>query len=264
MGKKVGVSREEKELSYYRLFEQPLAPIPMEKLEILEKGPSDIPAVPFEKRNLFLRGQDEEYCQIGYGIAPDGTGFVCNRTYMPGVTGEMLDWWFPWHSVGSDLRYKIWDPEDHYFARADRADYVCDPAVPMNQKTWGVNHYIMEDVGPGPDFLKLCFKSPKDFGYDPTLVGTQSCQSLVCAIGEGGCPAAMTHKWVPYRDGVLFVSRFWIGFGLVDGVYQKVLPEGVVLPDFVPKGLFAHNIKEFSNLAAILPDVYKECGKMPL
>ena len=35
---------------------------------------------------------------------------------MPGVTSEMLDWWFPWHSVGSDLRYKIWDPEDHYFA----------------------------------------------------------------------------------------------------------------------------------------------------
>lgn len=264
MGKKVGVSREEKELSYYRLFEQPLAPIPMEKLEILEKGPSEIPAVPFEKRNLFLSGQDGEYCQIGYGIALDGTGFVCNRTYMPGVTGEMLDWWFPWHSVGSDLRYKIWDPEDHYVARADRVDYVCDPAVPMNQKTWGVNHYIMEDVGPGPDFLKLCFKSPKDFGYDPTLVGTQSCQSLVCAIGEGGCPAAMTHKWVPYRDGVLFVSRFWIGFGLIDGVYRKILPEGVQLPDFVPKGLFAHNIKEFSNLAAILPDVYKECGKMPL
>mgnify|MGYP006964173643 CR=1 FL=1 len=53
---------------------------------------------------------------------------------MPGVTGEMLDWWFPWHSVGSDLRYKIWDPEDHYFARAYPASYVVDPNVPMNQK----------------------------------------------------------------------------------------------------------------------------------
>ena len=153
MAKKVGVSQEEKALPYYRFFVQLLAPIPAEKLAILENGPSEIPAVPFEERNLFLSGKDGEYCQIGYGIAEDGTGFVCNQTYMPGVTGEMLDWWFPWHSVGSDLRYKIWDPEDHYFARADRADYVCDPAVPMNQKTWGVNHYIMEDVGPGPDFL---------------------------------------------------------------------------------------------------------------
>ena len=56
----------------------------------------------------------------------------------------MLDWWFPWHSVGSDLRYKIWDPEEHCFARADRVDYVCDPEAPMNQKTWGVSHYIIE------------------------------------------------------------------------------------------------------------------------
>ena len=89
---------------------------------------------------------------------------MISATYMPKVTVEMLDWWFPWHSVGSDLRYKIWDPEDHYFARADRVDYVCDPNVPMREKTWGVSHYIMEDVGPGPEFLKLNFKRPKDFG----------------------------------------------------------------------------------------------------
>ena len=93
---------------------------------------------------------------------------------MPGVTGEMLDWWFPWHSVGSDLRYKIWDPEDHYFARAYPASYVVDPNVPMNQKTWGVDHYIMEDVGPGPEFLKLCFKRPADFGYDESIIGTEN------------------------------------------------------------------------------------------
>ena len=171
--KKVGVSREEKQLPYYKYFEQDLAPVPEEKLAVLEAGPQkEKKAVPFEQKDLFLAGKDDDYCQIGYGVMDDGTGFVSNTTYMPGVAGEMLDWWFPWHSVGSDLRYKIWDPEDHYFARADRADYVCDPSVPMNQKTWGVNHYIMEDVGPGPDFLKLCFKSPADLGYDPAFVGT--------------------------------------------------------------------------------------------
>lgn len=124
MGKKVGVSQEEKNLSYYKYFEKDLAPIPAEKLAILEGGPAAPETlIPFDKKQLFLEGKDEEagYCQIGYGILPDGTAEVANTTYMPGVTGEMLDWWFPWHSVGSDLRYKIWDPEDHYFARADRA-----------------------------------------------------------------------------------------------------------------------------------------------
>lgn len=156
------------------------------------------------------------------------------------------------------MRYKIWDPEDHYFARANDAAYVCDPSVPMNEKTWGVDHYIMEDVGPGPEFLKLCFKNPKEYGYDTSVIGSDVCQSLVCAIGESGCPAAMTHKWYPCKDGVMFCSRFWIGYGVVDGKMVKILPEGVRIPDIMPKGLFAHNIKEFTNLASILPEVYEE------
>ena len=258
--KKVGVSREEKQLPYYKYFEQDLAPVPEEKLAILKAGPQkEKKAVPFEQKDLFLAGKDDDYCQVGYGIMDDRTGFVCNTTYMQGVTGEMLDWWFPWHSVGSDLRYKIWDPEDHYFARADRADYVCDPAVPMNQKTWGVNHYIMEDVGPGPEFLKLCFKKPSDFGYDPSIIGSEKCQSMVCAIGESSCAAAMTHKWYPYKDGVMFCSRFWIGYVLKeDGSIVKAIPDGVSIPPFVPQGLYAHNIKEFTNLASILPTLYEE------
>lgn len=256
--KKVGVCSEEKELSYYRFFEQDLAKIPQEKLDILKQGPSKIKMVPFEEKNLYLSGKDNDFCQVGYGIMEDGTGFVCNTTYMPGVTSEMLDWWFPWHSVGSDLRYKIWDPEDHYFARADRVDYVCNPEVPMNQKTWGVSHYIMEDVGPGPEFLKLNFKRPKDFGYYESIIGTESCSSMVCAIGESSCAAAMTHKWYPYKEGVMFCSRFWIGMGVVNGKIVKTLPDGVSIPESVPKGLFGHNIKEFSNLASILPEVYKE------
>lgn len=87
---------------------------------------------------------------------------------------------------------------------------------------------------------------------------------MVCAIGEGGCPAAMTHKWYPYKDGIMLCSRFWIGFALTDGKYVKCIPDGVTIPDFVPKGLFAHNIKEFSNLAAILPKLWKEFGSQPL
>lgn len=259
-GVKVGVSEEEKKLSYYKYYEQDLAPVLAEKIAILQGGPiAPEKCIPFDERNKFLKGEDDEYANIGFGVAADGTALVCNTTYMPGVTGEMLDWWFPWHSVGSDLRYKIWDPEDHYFARAYPASYVVDPNVPMNQKTWGVDHYIMEDVGPGPEFLKLCFKRPADFGYDESIIGTEKCESLVCAIGESSCAAAMTHKWHPYKDGVLFESRFWIGYRIdEEGNIVKAIPEGVSIPPFVPQGLFAHNIKEFTNLAAILPTLYAE------
>lgn len=255
LGKKVGVSKEEKALPYYPLFERNMVQAPAEKMALIGI-PSPVPAVPFEERNRFLQGTDREYCQIGYGVAEDGIGFVCNETYMPGVTSEMMDWWFPWHSVGSDLRYKIWDPEDHYFARANNAAYVCNPAVPVSQKTWNVDHYIMEDIGNGPSFLRLQFKRPRDFGYDESIIGTKSCESLVCAIGAGDCGAAMTHKWIPCQSGILFSSRFWIGYALREGRIVKALPEGASVPLEVPCGLFAHNIKEFTNLASILPEVY--------
>ena len=256
-GKKVGVTLEEKNLSYYKFFERELAKIPEEKIALLE-NPSKIPAVSFAEKNLYLEGKDENFCHIGYGNLEDGTGFVANETFMPNVKGEMLDWWFAWHSVGSDLRYKIWDNEDHYFARADKVDYVCDEKIPVNQKTWGVNHYILEDIGNGPSFLKLCFKRPADYGYDEKIIGSKFCESLVCGIGAGECAAAMTHKWYQVEGGVMFCSRFWIGFAEVDGKIIKTLPEGAKIPVEVSRGLYAHNIKEFSNLAAILPEVYAE------
>ena len=55
----------------------------------------------------------------------------------------------------------------------------------------------------------------------------------------------------------MFCSRFWIGFRMENGEIVKAIPDGVKIPEIVPKGLFAHNIKEFTNLAAILPEVYQ-------
>jgi len=257
IGRKVGVSREERALPYFKFFERDMAKVPDEKLALLENA-SAVEAVPFTERNLFLRGADENFCQVGYGVAHDGTGFVCNETFMPNVTGEMLDWWFPWHSVGADLRYKIWDAEDHYFARADNAAYVCDPSVPVNQKTWNVNHYVLEDVGGGASLVKIQFKRPRDFGLDESIIGGAKCQSLVAGIGDGECAAAMIHKWYPCDGGSILCSRFWIGYAWRDGEIVRALPEGVKIPVEVTRGLFAHNIKEFTNLAAILPEVYAD------
>lgn len=61
-------------------------------------------------------------------------------------------------------------------------------------RTWNVSHYAMEDIGFGPSLLVLHFKRPKDFGYDEATIGTEKYAGLVCAIGEGDCPAAITHK----------------------------------------------------------------------
>ncbi len=251
------ITDSERQLSYAKYWDRDLAPIPEDKLAIAA-GPACEPAkaLRIEDRNEFISGKDAGI-EAGFCVFEDGTGFVANATFMPGVTPEMFDWWFGWHSV-EDLRYKIWDKEDHYYARADKRDYVMDKNVPNARKTWGVNHDILEDIGFGPEKINLCFKCPSDLGYDLSKVGTKDCAAMVCAVGEGSAPAIMTHICQEAEGGIVFRSRFWMGYGLIDGKLVKLIPEGVKIPEAVPRALFAHNIKEYSHLASILPEIYKE------
>ena len=53
-------------------------------------------------------------------------------------------------------------------------------------------------------------------------------------------------------------SRFWIGWHVIDGKPVKMIPDGVKMPLAGVKSLLMHNIKEFTHLAAILPEVYAE------
>lgn len=254
----VALTPEAKTLPYVKYFYQDLAPIAPEKLAVWQ-GPMADPALatPLESRNDFLRGNVK--LEVGFTVAPNGTGFVANRTFMPGVTPEMFYWWFAWHCVGPDLRYQLWDHDDHYQARAMDPDYVLDPSVPLEQKTWGVTHDIIEDIGLGVDPLKLTFFKPSDLGYDMSLIGTDACAGLVCAVGVSGSPAVMTHKVVPGEGGVTLCSHFWMGYGLgEDGQLVKVVPDGASVPEAFPRALFGHCIKEFTNLAAILPKIYAE------
>ena len=50
-----------------------------------------------------------------------------------------------------------------------------------------------------------------------------------------------------------------MGYGMDDqGNLVKLLPEGVSVPEMGPRALFGHNIKEFTNLASLLPELYAE------
>lgn len=249
---------EERKLPYYQYFERDLAPIPREKLDIW-RGPMADPALatPIGERNEFLKGNVK--LEAGFTVAPDGTGFVANSTFMPGVTAEQFYWWFAWHCVGPDLRYMIWDKEDHYYARAVETGYVLDPAVPFSEKTWGVSHQILEDIGLGAEELLLRFCKPSELGYDMSLLGSEHCTAMVCAVGRSSTPAVMTHKVIETEGGVWFKSHFWMGYGLDEaGRLIKLVPEGASVPEAAPRALFGHNIKEFTNLAAILPQLYAE------
>lgn len=254
----VELTEEEKKLKYVKYFYKNLALIPETKLKIAQGNllPYDL-ILNIENKNDFLKSSMNDN-EIGFGIAKNGTGYVSNKTFMKNVTTEMMDWWFAWHCIGSDLRYKIWDKDDHYYARADKVEYILDKTIPISEKTWGVTHQILEDIGFGPSKLTLAFKKPSDFGYDLKLLKTKYCNSMVCAIGIGDVPAFMTHKYYEVEDGLMFESKFWLGYGYENGKLIKILPDDVKIPEIAVRNLFSHNIKEYSNLGEILPHIYAE------
>ena len=217
---------EERALSYAKYYDLPITPIPPEKLAVLQAGPIDPKlALPIERRNdLFNPGYLD--CEVGWCVMENGTGYLANLTPMPGVTPEMFNWWFAWHGL-EDMRYRIWDPEDHFYARQQNPDRIKDPGVPMREKNWGTVHFVLEDIGPGPDELVLNFQYPHVLGYDEDKVGTPACAAMQCANGHGPVPgqgvaAIMTHMVREIEGGVELRSRFWIGYGLVNGQVVKI------------------------------------------
>ena len=86
--------------------------------------------------------------EVGYCITPEGAPYVAMLTKMPGVTAEMFDWWFAWHPL-EHLRYKIWDPDDHFGVELSEKDRkrLLDESIPVRERNWGCTHYTNEQVG---------------------------------------------------------------------------------------------------------------------
>ncbi len=257
---RVPITEEQKKLSYAKYYYEDIVGAPQTSLELVEKGPiAPELALPIEQRNrLFEPGYLDT--EIGYCVMPDGTGFVANLTKMPGVTGEMFDWWFAWHGLG-ELRYTIWDPEDHYSAKSlNPAIGRCDK-LSLKERYWNTTHLIREDIGGGPGDLSASFRQPGDLGFDESKIGTPACETIVTSLAgpiDGAESEVMCHFVRKTEEGVELRTRFWMGWTIVNGRAVKTLPDGVSLPLQAPELLLRHNMKEFHQLAHILPRVYAE------
>lgn len=265
--KKVPLKEGAEQRSYYKYYLRDMAEIPKEKQEFLKnpRGRAE-DALKIEDRNkLFDPGYlpDEK----GYFMLENGTGVVSNNTFFKGSKGEMLQWWFAWHGI-DPLRYAIWDPYDHYDLEINdeaRAK-MTDPYVSIADKCYDVDHLVTESLVMGTEPMKLLigFRNPASMGYDTSKIFTDACSFLVCAnvlilVDENTkIPVVMTHMARDIEGGCELRSRFWMGYQIIDGKAQKMIPDGMVFPEPVVAELLGHNFAEFTNLAAILPEVYSE------
>nr|WP_320133579.1 hydrolase [uncultured Holophaga sp.] len=209
--------------------------------------------------------------EIGWCNLPDGAGFIANKSVYPGVTAEMIDWWFAWHPL-EDLRYRIWYPPQHggIHLSPEGRKRILDDRIPMAERNWGVVHHVTENCDCGMENITISFKSPQDYGFDmsrfkqpyvATFAGGQGWAVAVNKTDESiTAPAMMCHIFRDTAEGLEHRTRFWLGYRLSNGVPECTLPPGVAVPQAAVQGLARHNVKEFTRFKHFLPRIYAEFG----
>jgi hypothetical protein len=249
---------------YARYFDQPMTPAPREIYDFLARGPiNPADALPFARRNDILKGGYLP-AERGWCVMPDGSAFVAGLTKMPGVTAEMIAWWFAWHGL-EDLRYMIWDPDDHYGIHVKKEDLErrLNYMLSLTERNWGTTDVVNEDIGDGAVELSIAFMSPADFGYDMELFKKE--KVLVAVNAASGSPVfgdkpviSFSHVARAIPGGIELRSRFWLGWTVIDRKPYRAAEVPTQVFEKIARGLVYHCPKEYHNLAAILPAVFAE------
>lgn len=259
------LTKEEEKKAYAKYFYKPIVNPNPELINILKQGPMDSSnaLMPEKIEHLLEDGYDE--VETGYCILPNGTAYVAVNNKFPGVTLDMINWWFAWHAL-EDLRYMLWFRKGHYCISVSDEDRkkILSPDTSVLEKFQGITHNVIEDTGNGPEDIQISFLKPEDLGIDRKELEDKKI-SIVCANGlsqarAGGpkAPAIMIHLFREVPGGIESRSRFWMGYHIIDKKPCKLLPDEIKIPIQAPMGLAFHNVEEYSNLADVLPSLYEE------
>lgn len=247
------ITEEDQRKSYYKYYLRDMtapAPEAYEKAAAARLTPEEVLS-PHEVDRLLEAGPIPG--EMGYCALPDGTAYMANRMFLPGVTPEMFDWWFAWHGLDT-LRYKIWDKEDHLYAQTRNVEQTTDPNLSWRERIWHTRHDITEAFGPVPKDVVVPFIPPWEMGFDREKL--EQFPGTVVAMAAEDVRTTSCHVVRAVEGGSELRSRFWFGWCLKDGKIVRF--DEPPLPEQVPKGLLLHNIKEFTNLASFLPEIFAE------
>jgi len=259
------LSEEEKGKPYAKYFYKELAEVPAEDLDRVNAGPVDPAAATTvqDRSDLMQPGYLE--VETGYTVMPDGSGFAATLVRMPGVTPEMLDWWFNWHPL-EGLRYAMWCPVAHTDISAKNpAQHLDSSGVPLQERNYGSTHYPVEGFNlEGKQRVAIEFFSPQDFGLDMTMFKEPEISRAYCAnvvLDLLKTPFnTFFHAVREVEGGVEYRSHYWIGYTMKNGSPKRVKrPMPFKMRDLARNNCL-HSLTEYNNLASFLPQLYEEMG----
>jgi hypothetical protein len=204
----------------------------------------------------------------GFTRLENGQVFVAALTKMPGVTSEMIDWWFGWHYMESQ-RYKLWHPRAHVLNGAKRM-IGDDPGLSDREKYLHNPNYISEYVGAALLNIEIAFSEASDFRdvsrFEAAGVGTAVC-GVVSYQNSPLVFGIIVHLIRETQDGCEMRSRFWLGKIELKGVpaagiLSKVAGSRFIAKRAVPieqgRDMVVHCAVEMNHLASFLPDLHAD------
>lgn len=247
---------------------RPLSPPAPEVSAAIEAGPMDpgriVPLAAIDR----LLDPAPLAVETGWCFGADRIGHVAVRTEMPGLSAEMVEWWFDWHPRDPD-RYRLWHPRAH-------RDNSLEPAVTRGAKPhWGTVHHPVEDVGTGVVRARIAFQPPSALGFSGDVLADPNVATIVCGyVGDDTRRlrhSVLAHVFLAGGEGLVLRSHFWLGAAIrpylpaplaspIAAALDNRVVRRLSLPRDLPRALATHCAEEFANLAALLPELFERFG----
>lgn len=253
---------------YAKYWNPEMKPVPGEILQALAHGP-EAAELGFElgEADLLLK---PGYLPLenGYTRLANGQVFVATLTQMPGVTYEMIDWWFGWHYMESQ-RYKLWHPRSHLLNRAQRM--IGDDANLSDREKYLSNpNFVSEYIGTDVVDIIITFAEAGEF-LDASRFADAGIGTAICgSVGFQKVPLRtgyLIHLIRETKDGCEMRSRFWLGHGAFTGMAEtnpvnrfmgsKLVAKNAVQLE-LGRDMVVHCAMEMNHLAGFLPDLYRD------
>ncbi len=280
----LGYRDEDRKKPWAHYFKGDTLPVQPHVLEALAAGPSPSEyGFSLNEAASILSRPGYGKMETGYTILDDGKIMISILTNMPGVTGEMWDWWFGWHSSDT-TRYKLWHPDAHYYAGIGE-DRSADRSLTDRQRYIDNVSYVDEYLGEKRSDLTVRFIDPIRLGFEKSRPG-----STVIAARGGSTSLPVSSAWLIHQvrateDGAEMRSRFIFNdFQLLDLPPESLSsPQGRAIATmseaqvkdfkFPPEAwqqlrvigpdMIYHCASEMNHLASFLPPLFEEFRDTP-